>query len=385
MRRTDADPRAPPNGRVIDAPGRRAGPPQARSDPLGGSPAVLGERGAPSPILVMGAGAVGCYLGGRLQAAGVPVVFVGRPRVLAALREHGLTLTDLDGAHVRLAPSDLALHDAVPPGLAPALVLLTVKSGATAEAAAQLAAALPTGTPVVSMQNGLSNAAVAQAAAPALRLLAGMVPFNIAELGPGRYHRGTTGTLAAQDDPALRSRADDFARADLGLALHADLTPIQWGKLMLNLNNPVNALSGRPLRAELMERDYRWCLAALQAEALALLRAAGIAPAQVGAVAAHRIPPLLRLPTPLFRLVAARMLRIDPQARSSMADDLALGRTTEIDALCGEVVRLAARLGRSAPVNARMAELVTAWAQRPVPWSPAELKAALRMKDVTGR
>ena len=93
----------------------------------------------------------------------------------------------------------------------------------------------------------------------------------------------------------------------------------------------------------------------------------------------------MRLPTPLFRLVAARMLRIDPQARSSMADDLALGRTTEIDALCGEVVRLAARLGRSAPVNARMAELVTAWAQRPLPWSPAELKAALRMKDVTGR
>jgi 2-dehydropantoate 2-reductase len=60
---------------------------------------------------------------------------------------------------------------------------------------------------------------------------------------------------------------------------------------------------------------------------------------------------VLRLPTPLFRVAAARMLRVDKLARSSMADDLALGRPTEIDALSGEVVRLARSIGLQAPLN----------------------------------
>jgi len=330
-------------------------------------------------ILVMGAGAIGCYLGGCLQAAGVPVVFVGRPRVLAALRAHGLTLTDLDGHTQRIESAALSLHETIPPGLAPALVLLAVKSGATAEAARQLDAALPSGTPVVSMQNGLSNAATAQAAAPTLRLLAGMVPFNIAELAPGHYHRGTTGELAVQDAPAVHALQDDFRRAGLPLHLHADLRAVQWGKLLLNLNNPVNALSGLPLRAQLMDRGYRQCLAALQTEALQVLRGANIQPAQVGALPPQRIPPLLRLPSPLFRLIAARMLRIDRSARSSMADDLSNGRPTEIDALCGEVLRLAEAHGLVAPVNARMVGLVKAWPERPVAMSSAAMKKALHL------
>ena len=86
---------------------------------------------------------------------------------------------------------------------------------------------------------------------------------------------------------------------------------------------------------------------------------------------------MLRLPTLLFRLLAARMLKIDAKARSSMADDLALGRITEIDALSGEVVRLARRLGRPAPLNARMLALVQAWPLRPQPYGPRELEEAL--------
>ena len=329
-----------------------------------GAPAAPGAAAGsvPGTVLVMGAGAIGCHLGGRLQAAGVAVRFVGRPRVLDALRVHGLTLTDLDGSRVSLPPSSLDLSLDLGPRLstvsAPSLVLLCVKSGATAEAARGLAAALPSRTLVLSMQNGVSNAGLAQAEAPTLRVLPGMVPYNVAELGPGRFHRGSAGTLAAQDDPALRPWLPAFAGAGLPLTLHADLSAIQWGKLLLNLNNPVNALSGLPLRAQLLDRDCRRCTAALIEEALTVLQAAGIAPAQVGAVAPTWLPALLRLPTPLFRRVAARMLRIDEKARSSMADDRALGRPTEIDALCGEVVRLAVASQRLAPRNARMATLL---------------------------
>jgi 2-dehydropantoate 2-reductase len=328
----------------------------------------------------MGAGAVGCWIGGCLQAAGVPVTFVGRPRVLEALRAHGLKLTDLEGGARHLPADKLDLRESVDGIPAPSLVLLCVKSGATASAAAELARAMPPGTLVVSMQNGVSNTATAQAAAPALFVQAGMVPFNIAELAPGHYHRGTGATgaaLAAQDHALLRPWQTHFAAAGVPLQLHADLVPLQWGKLLLNLNNAVNALSGLPLRAQLLRRDYRICMAALIDEALAALRAAGIPPAKLTPLPPAALPTALRLPTALFRVLAARMLRIDAKARTSMADDLARGRATEIDALCGEVVRLARRHGTAAPANERISELVRAWPSEPRARSGAELRAAL--------
>jgi 2-dehydropantoate 2-reductase len=331
---------------------------------------------APGTLLVMGAGSVGCFVGGSLQAAGASVHYVGRPRVLQALRVQGLTLTDLEGRRAHLPPAGLSLSDTVP-RLAPALTLLTVKSGATREAAAELAQALPAGTPVVSLQNGIGNAAAAQDAAPALDVIAGMVPFNVAELGPGRFHRGTGGGLAAADHPALQAWRPVFERAGLPLALHADMRGVQWGKLLLNLNNPVNALSELPLREELLSRGYRRAFAALQSEALAVLRAARIEPARLTPLPPSWLPSVLRLPTPLFRLLAARMLRIDGKARSSMADDLAWGRPTEIDALCGEVVRMARGLGLDAPVNARMAKLVHEQSLVPQRYDASRLLSAL--------
>ncbi|MDY0748208.1 2-dehydropantoate 2-reductase [Paucibacter sp. R3-3] len=334
-------------------------------------------------ILIMGAGSVGCYLGGVLAAAGLEVHFVGRPRVLGGLRQQGLTVSDLDGRQTALPAAALHLHGTVPAALQPAVTLLSVKSGATAEAARELAAALPPGSLVVSMQNGIGNAERGRVAAPGLDWRPGMVPFNIAELAPGRFHRGTGGALAAQgngDEPALRALQQAFESLGLKLKLHADLAAVQWGKLVINLNNPVNALSGRPLRAELLERGYRRCWAALQAEALDLLEAGGIAVAQMTALPPRKLLRVLRLPSPLFRLIAAKMLKIDDKARSSMADDLALGRVTEIDALSGEVVRLAQRLGRRAPLNEKMLGLVQAWPQRPQPYGPRELERALGIR-----
>jgi 2-dehydropantoate 2-reductase len=335
------------------------------------------DPSSPTPaVWVLGAGNVGCFVGGCLQAAGVPVIFIGRPRVLNALRTQGLRLTDLEGRDWRLPPSALSLHEAPPSCLVPpALVLLCVKSGATAQAMASLA--VPPGTLVLSLQNGIRNAQAAQDSAPSLRVLAGMVPFNVAERAPGHVHRGTSGQLAAQDDGALRSWLPAFERAGLPLALHSDMLAVQWAKLLLNLNNPVNALSGLPLQRELLNRGFRRVLAALQREALAALRAAAITPAQLTPLPPQHLPTVLSLPTPLFRLVAARMLKMDSAARSSMADDLALGRTTEIDALCGEVVQLARQHGTTAPINEKMVALVKQWPALRQRYSAEALMSAL--------
>ena len=331
----------------------------------------------PVDVLVMGAGTIGCFIGGCLAAEGVRVVFVGRPRVLQTLARRGITLSDLDGMERHVPPDALHLEERGPLGIRPSLVLLTVKSSATAEAAAALAEALPAGTPVLSLQNGISNAAVASKVAPTLYVLPGMVPYNVAEIEPGSFHRGTVGRLAARRSRALRPWLAVFERAGVPVDTYDDMLSVQWGKLLLNLNNPINALSGLPLREQLLDRGYRRCLAALMDEALDALAWANIAPAQLAAVPARRLPFMLRLPTPLFRLVAARMLRIDDKARSSMADDLALGRRTEIDALCGEVVRLAKSNGARAPINEKMVALLEAWPERPEHLSAQRLQSAL--------
>ncbi len=308
----------------------------------------------------MGAGAIGCYLGGRLALAGVDVEFVGRPAVLDALRVHGLTVVEPDDSSETLPAARLSLHEHVPAAPGVALVLLCVKSGATGDAAAALGATLPPGTPVLSMQNGLRNAEIARAAAPALRVLAGMVPYNVAEIAPGAWQRGSHGTLVLQDDAVTRAWLPALRGAGLAAAACADMRAVQWAKLLLNLNNPVNALSGLPLRAQLRDRDLRATTAALMAEAIALLALARQPLARLTPLPPRWLPALMRLPTWLFERVAARMLKIAPRARSSMADDLDRGRRTEIDELCGEVVRLATSLGRAAPRNACMVALVRA-------------------------
>jgi 2-dehydropantoate 2-reductase len=330
-------------------------------------------------VLIMGAGSIGCYLGGRLALAGHDVHFVGRPRVLDQLRAHGLTITEPDGTSATLAADMLSLHEDVPSGLGISLVLMCVKSSATPKAAMALARALPIGTLVVCMQNGLHNAEVARSVAARLRFLSGMVPFNVAEIGPGNFLRGSGGALALEEDDVTRAWLPTLDEAGLPAATHKDIRAVQWGKLLLNLNNPVNALSGRPLREQLLTSDLRWVTAALMAEALALLRAARQPLARLTPVPPGALPGVMRLPTPLFRLVAARMLRIDPRARSSMADDLALGRRTEIAALCGEVVRLAGSMGRDAPRNARMITLVESAesGSLSVPCDPRDLRRAI--------
>ena len=70
------------------------------------------------------------------------------------------------------------------------------------------------------------------------------------------------------------------------------------------------------------------------------------------------MPRLLEVPDAVFRVLAKRIVAIDPTARSSMWDDLEACRPTEIDYLQGEVVELARTLGRPAPVNGALVELV---------------------------
>lgn len=309
-------------------------------------------------VQVLGAGSIGIYVGGRLAAAGAEVTFVGRPRVLDEINANGLRLTDLDGGDVRVEPA--AFRTATEPTGDADLVLVTVKSAATASAAAELAGLVKPGTVVISLQNGIGNDTVIREVLPSCVVLAGMVMFNVVQHGQGHFHRGTAGIVEVADDPVLNRFGPVFGKSGLVFERHADLLPIQWAKLLLNLNNPINALSGRPLREELGSRDYRRCLSLAQLEALAVMDRARIRPARLTPLPPTVMARLLAAPDGLFRRVAAKVLAVDPVARSSMADDLAAGRKTEIPWLCGEIVTLGTMVGIPTPVNQRLVELVTA-------------------------
>jgi 2-dehydropantoate 2-reductase len=137
-----------------------------------------------------------------------------------------------------------------------------------------------------------------------------------------------------------------------------DMAGVLWAKLLLNLNNALNALAGLPLASQLADRRWRMLLAEQITEALAVLRAAGVRLARVEAVPPRAIPFILRLPNPIFRAVAGRMLAIDPAARSSMWEDLERRRATEIDYLQGAILELAVKAGVPVPVTERIARLV---------------------------
>jgi 2-dehydropantoate 2-reductase len=182
-------------------------------------------------ICVYGAGSIGVYLGGRLLAGGGNVTFVGRARMGGLLREHGVVLTRFSGERWEAAPDRIDYATSAAAVASADLVLVTVKSAATVEAAAELAAVLRPGVPVISFQNGVANAEVLRAALPNHPVLEGMVPFNVVERGPGAFHQGTTGELEVRRDPSLQPFVDEFDRAGLALVQHDDMLPVQWAKL----------------------------------------------------------------------------------------------------------------------------------------------------------
>jgi 2-dehydropantoate 2-reductase len=309
-------------------------------------------------IVIHGAGSVGCYIGAAWMAARLPVSFLGRESVREEIAANGLTVTDSERRRIEIRPDQVDFATK-PKALARAgVIALCVKSNATAAAAKEIARHARKGATVISFQNGVSNADLLKQALPGFTVLQGMVPFNVARMGNGRWHKGVAGGLWAQDHPVTHALAERIGKIGGGLKLSGDMTGVAWGKLLINLNNAVNALSGKTLLEQLSDRDYRRVVAASQVEALEVLEAAGIEPAQTGPIPPKLLPHVIAAPNLIFRNTVLKTQKIDADARSSMADDFAAGRPTEIDYLNGEVVKLARSLGRRAPVNERIVELV---------------------------
>src|SRR6266581_4555685 len=270
----------------------------------------------PPRVAVVGAGAVGCYFGGMLARAGVPVVLIGRPALAEAVRRNGLFLDCLTFQERVNAEVSTELSAAK----AADIVLFCVKTLDTETAAKQLAPHLKPEAIVVSMQNGVDNA-------ERMRRAAGIDAISSA-------------VYVAAAVPA------PFETAGVRCPIADNIAGELWTKLVWNCaGNAISAL-GRVNYGKLAAAEYAHpLLEMVVAEALAVARAAGV-----------EIP---SLEEPKAAIAGAmKLLKQMGPATSSTAQDLARGKRTEIDSLNGYVSRKGAQLGVPTPVNYTLYTLV---------------------------
>jgi 2-dehydropantoate 2-reductase len=308
------------------------------------------------PIGIAGAGSIGCFVGGMAAAAGRSVALLARPRVIQEIEANGLRLTSFEGLDRKIASSQLTMSDDPAIFGDAGVVLVTVKSADTAGMADIIAQHAPADAVVVSLQNGIGNVGVLRQRLPGRRVLAGMVPFNVISAGEGRFHRSTSGDIVIEQDDA--GTAAQLSVPGLNMRPSQNIAGVQWGKLLVNLNNALNALGDLPLRRQLAQRPWRMLFADQMAEGLAAIRAEGIKPVSSTPIPASWTPPLLRLPDAIFEVLLGRTMKIDPEARSSMWEDLQRGRTTEIDYLQGVITEIADRRGLQVPLSRRIVALI---------------------------
>lgn len=299
---------------------------------------------------VMGAGAVGSYFGARLAQAGVAVTLVARPAHVEAITRDGLELTSA-GQTTRVpltaSPDLAALRDVD-------VVLVCVKSVDTESVAAALAQVLPPHVLLVSMQNGVDNAwrtsaHIANPVAPAV------VYVSVEMTGPGRLRHNGGGSVvlgrplvsgvpsAAAGGRVFDALAAAFGRANVPCRESADIRVDLWTKLTANCAyNAMSALTQLRYRHIAADEGTREVMRMVTDENAAVARAEGV-PVTVEALAE----------------AVRRIVEVMPEALSSTAQDLALGRRTEIDALNGFVVRRGQALGVPTPVNRTLQALVS--------------------------
>ncbi len=291
---------------------------------------------------VVGAGAVGGYFGGLLARAGAPVVMIGRPPFVEAVKKNGLFLDTLqfqESVRVEASTELSAVRGAE-------VVLFCVKTTDNAATARALAPLLAPGALVLSMQNGVDNVEQIRVAA-AIEALPTVVYVAASVPEPGRIKHVGRGDLVVGPRSEKTERvAALFSRASVPCRISENMAGELWTKLVWNCAlNAVSAL-GRAKYGLIASSADAWkVVETVVYEVLAVARAAGIHPPG--------------LEDPQAALAGALKIATSmAEALSSTGQDLNRGKRTEIDSLNGYVSRRGAELGVPTPVNQALFALV---------------------------
>ncbi|WP_336923420.1 ketopantoate reductase family protein [Aquipuribacter sp. SD81] len=293
-------------------------------------------------FVLIGIGAVGGTVAARLAAAGEDVLAVARGAHARAVQEDGLRLATPDGVlHVRLPvvadPSHLDLHDGD--------VLVLAVKGQHTQAVLEALPLRAADLPVLCLQNGVANEALALrrhravhgvcVALPALHTEPGHVAVFIrpsAVLDVGRYPAGS--------DAVDTEVAGRWSAAGLLTRVRDDVMAWKHRKLLSNLGNAVEALTGTGLQGEQRDAVRRLHRLAL-AEGEDVLSAAG-RPLVDEDAWAREVADAWRL---------AEVPGVTRGGGSTWQSLLRGAGSVEADQLNGEVVLAARLLGRDAPIN----------------------------------
>lgn len=302
-------------------------------------------------ITIIGIGAMGSLFAARLaRLAGITMLGSWEAQ-LRALNSEGLTLVHPDGSQSRHPIHAMNNTDEIP---AADLVLIMVKTPKTAAAARAAAAVLKPDGLVITLQNGLGNLeTVAEIVGPE-RACQGITSEGAAMLGPGVVrHAGAGKTYIAEKNlgteianesrkAKLKAATLLFEKAGFDTKLVENADSLIWGKLAVNAGiNPLTALLQVPNGFLLENEDAKWLMSQAAEEVATVAKALAIP-----------------LPYPDAGQQAAQVAKDTAANRSSMAQDVARGVPTEIERICGEVVRFGRQLGISTPINQSLYDLV---------------------------
>lgn len=313
--------------------------------------------------VVIGAGAIGAGVGGLLADAGSDVVLVARGDHLTAMRERGLTIRTPDRAFT-CRPAVAATPEEVELTVDDVLVLATkTHQAATALAAwadapvradGQVVGTAGERLPLLTALNGVAAEEIALRWFARVYGVCVWMPAVLAQpgevivrCGPVRaiLHAARYPAALADDGDAavLRQLAEEWGRAGIQVPTPADVMPWKYRKLLGNLGNAVQALLGDGAGDQ-----GRGVVTAAREEAQALYRAAGI---EINDEESER--------TSRDQLQVAPVPGAPERMGGSTWQSLQRGTgSAETDYLNGEIVAIAHRLGRVAPVNAALAALM---------------------------
>ncbi len=294
-------------------------------------------------IAVLGAGAVGLSVAARLSRV-AEVVAVTRERCVAAIGRDGFHLSGRWGDGV----CEFAVTTSLDPGEKFDYVFVTAKSVDTAAICREFAPLLAR-SETVSLQNGIGNEEIIAGVAD--RVIGGMIITGFewrsdnavhvsVEGGPMKLGRFPAGT-----DSTVEALVDLVRRAGIPVEGSAAIRTEIWGKTMYNCAlNPLGALMNVPYGC--LAEPHSWAvIEAIVTEVYEVAAAEGIS---------------LAWPDPesYLAFLASTQLPNTAGHHSSMLQDLARGRLTEIDFMNGAIAAIGARHGIRAPYNACIADLV---------------------------
>jgi 2-dehydropantoate 2-reductase len=336
--------------------------------------------------IIFGAGAIGGAMGVMLARAGSRVLCVARPAQAEALRR-GLVIKQ-EGERIS------AKVDAVTSALdlAPEsgdMLVITTKSQATEEAIKELAAVYDTNTPVVCLQNGVSNEEIA--ARVFHNIYAGLVFFSAVHLEPAlvtlpRGRAIAVGCYPAGVDDRAQKFCDDLSRAGFNSLASAHVMAMKWSKFVVNLNNATYAITGYWIEQGLADDVMCKLIYEVRDEGLRVLDSAGI---EVEPPPGEPSPIRIREMNEKLKQYSKASdgganLPVERRTYASMWQDLFLGRKSgEADYLNGKIVELGKRLGIPTPYNSTLLEMANRMFDeglKPGIHTPAELHALIKAR-----